>query len=179
MKNFVYIVLTIATMLNAESIQVLPKPADFTTQQRKPMPKLQITAEQAFNKIKPQIDAYLKNATPSEREALISYLGYYRSWYQSTTPAPVELQKSLTPASNNLVNNIKEVAKAFTLHFSPTQRPGSSTLNQNGHDYYSQVIDYLQKSSTTAASVALRRVEPAILLVPEIAPQPIKNSANA
>jgi hypothetical protein len=172
MNKFVYIVLTVSTALCAESIRVLPKPSEFTTQQRKPMPALQITTAQVFNKIKPQLDAYLKDATPNEIDTLIKYLGYYRSWYQSTTPAPIDLQKSLTPKSNNIVNNIKDSARVFVKK-TESFAPGSSTLNQNGHDYYAQVIDYLQPKNTAAATVLIPRVEPSIFLAQEFTAKPV------
>lgn len=102
----------------------------------------------AFNRIKHDLDRYKESKVgQSELQDLIEYLGYYRSWYQSVSPAPQELYQKLSRKSRQLVELIKKNAKQFEITRQQDDRTkpmmGSSRLTNNGHEYYQLTIDNL------------------------------------
>ncbi|MGC2310739.1 MAG: hypothetical protein WA432_03910 [Candidatus Babeliaceae bacterium] len=88
------------------------------------------------------IDHYLKNATMPEAKNMLAYLAFYRSWYQSVTPAPADIYDALSPNDFTFIEKLKETAKPFIEK--PRPMPGASRLSQQGNTFYQQVIDNLK-----------------------------------
>lgn len=109
--------------------------------------------DEAFDKIKPRLEQYAREASPEERGNFANYVGYYRSWggYQAVSPAPREVTQNLTKEENKLAQEIKRVAEVFVSkkeQSKPSIRPetqviGRSTLSPEGDEYYQRVIDYI------------------------------------
>lgn len=104
-------------------------------------------SQQAFNQIKPELDRYKAKVSPDQLSDLVNYLGYYRSWYQSVSPAPRDLTEKLSKQSNNLVNLIRKNAEPFVTDQSDANKSivGASKLSQDGDEYYQMIIDYLNQ----------------------------------
>ncbi len=102
------------------------------------MSPLSAAKAQAFNKV----DKYLASATEADRNKLVKYLGFYRSWYQAVTPAPQDLYNQLSRKAKKLAASIKEIAKEFTIQ--SKSLIGSSKLTKDGVTFYTEVINRLQ-----------------------------------
>ena len=101
-----------------------------------------ITLNTAETKAFAEVNTYLKSATQTDRDNLVNYLGYYRSWYQAVTPAPQDLFIKLSSNAKDLVKKIKDIAVEFTTQ--PAAMAGSSKLTKDGEKFYQDVIKKLK-----------------------------------
>lgn len=136
-----------------DSIRTLPTHEEIDRQlaeeaaQSRKEPK---TAQNAFDNVLPKLRNYESKAKPAERENFVKYLNFYKSWYQSTPPAPVEITRQLTNNDREAEHAIRHEAQSFVEE--PAQndnmpRMGASKLSPAGEEYYRMVLNYLQKQS--------------------------------
>lgn len=88
------------------------------------------------------IKSFVDKSLISDVAKAIQYLKYYKSWYQSVTPAPASLRESLSRQALNFVNNIKQYADEHFV-FKQELLPGMSTLNCFGEAYFTHIKDLL------------------------------------
>jgi hypothetical protein len=73
--------------------------------------------QQALNDAKIVLDAFARNSSQKERDAVVEYLPYYKSWagYQSVTPAPYALTETInsSPAAKTFIADLTTIAKQF------------------------------------------------------------------
>jgi hypothetical protein len=135
-----------------DAIRALFKPGEVDSsmyQDYQPAAK-QKTAQEAFDKVLPKLRDYEAKTTPAERDNFVKYLEYYKSWYQSVTPAPVEITNKLTPNDRAAEYAIKYEAQDFVTEPVQTEekpRMGASKLSRAGEDYYLMVINHFAPST--------------------------------
>jgi hypothetical protein len=99
--------------------------------------------KKAFFITKQDIESSLQTTSLEELENLKYYISFYRSWYQAVTPAPKNLEDTLSPQAKKSVNLIKSTAEKYFMQ-EPIQRmPGASRLSLDGTKYYDKVINWL------------------------------------
>lgn len=87
------------------------------------------------------LDTFLSRATPAEKDAFGDYLKTYRSWYQAVTPAStavINAYNRLRPEAHEALGAIKAIADQFVSGASGV--PGSSTLSNDGNEYYQTLL---------------------------------------
>ncbi len=135
----------------ADAIRVLPKPGELDPAVNEGVELVipQKTAQQAFDNVLPKLKEYSSQASMAEKENFLKYLDFYRSWYQSVTPAPVEITNKLTANDRAAEYAIKYEAQDF---IQPAQnsgipRMGASSLSKAGDDYYLMIKNYFKAPS--------------------------------
>lgn len=95
-----------------------------------------------FKKAHDLIKQYKEKVSPKEQQKLHDYFSYYRSWYQSVVPAPIEDYEQLSAASQKLTADLKELAQQYSGQ--KTTMPGASRLTPAGERFYKQVLEELK-----------------------------------
>ncbi len=91
---------------------------------------------------------------PAEGERLVEYLGFYRSWYQSVTPASTALIDSLSTAALEYVGKLQKIVAEnrdlAARKGAPGTMTGSSRLTELGSKFYETIINQLRKENNEA-----------------------------
>lgn len=122
------------------SLVIIATPNLQTTDQNRSSLRLDhalATAQQALN-------FYKRNAPKTDYNNLLAYLDFYRSWYQSVTPAPMPLIEQLSLAALQFVSQLKHIAQDFTIK-TPRGIAGASRLTPEGELFYQEVIQMVQE----------------------------------
>lgn len=90
----------------------------------------------------------------NEFPKLVEYLNFFRSWYQSVSPAPQSLLESLSPDAQRYVQTLKDIAQkhGFVQPYSNDQavaRTGTSRLSADGEKFYTNIIERTSDDFTT------------------------------
>ena len=117
----------------------------------------------AFEKATAEIQA-LAAVSCSDFNIFAQHLPYYRSWrnwigFQSVTPPPYSLEQRLTAAVEELEQKIKAIVQEEKSFQTQTQdnQLGGSKLSDAGHQFFAQLIDYMQKQPCPPQQAPLRR----------------------
>ena len=111
----------------------------------------------ALDKAKRAVDEFVINAAKSSTcddfNVFAQLLNYYRSefGYQAVTPPPFSLQERATPAVQDLKAKIKAIVadeKSFHQEI-PAGIVGGSEINEAGHQFFADLIAYVQKKACT------------------------------
>lgn len=111
-------------------------------------PGLASRVQSALADAKKALNVYVAASRPENpnSEDMVKYLGYFKSWYQSVKPAPVELYDKInsSQAATAYINELKRIAQQFKKEPTPGMS-GASSLSADGVTFYQYVIDMAQK----------------------------------
>jgi hypothetical protein len=106
----------------------------------------QLSQHKALDMSKQAISQFFQKASATDKKNFEKYLSYYRSVYQSVTPAPRKLCEALSQQAKQLFEQIKVyVGQAPALwDVEKRARFGASKLSAKGEQFYQDLIQYTQ-----------------------------------
>ena len=105
--------------------------------------------DEAMLKLDNVLYNFTTHVTRPDIVTIVEYMKYYKSWYQSVTPAPTTLVNALSQQDKRFIEQVKQIIQPFQVT-SPTSRMGASTLSRDGEILYEYVLAKLKRVLMTA-----------------------------
>jgi hypothetical protein len=150
MKKILLIVLTtppLVQRLLCQEAQSLARQLVFDTLPLHTGPQKINLLQIALTKAQQTIDMYAQQVSQESFLNTLAYMKFYRSWYQSVTPAPRQVYEALNEQDHKFINVLKKIAQPFMQE--PSSIPGASSLSQQGDIFYQQVIALMENKIKT------------------------------